>query len=181
MSPYSSQNGHHCVQSIELILVPKINIFTKRFVLFHLLWSMTGWRSIHCYVWKWCPPEGILMRKFYRFQVLKVEKASSILLYFVLLWHLISAGQTLRRNTKIQFKKSSIHSCCHLVPQRRRIRVYAELGMAFWRDTISLIGVPSAHVRQLCLRTRMWKNNHHVRTRIFINYPVKIYKKEFFP
>ena len=45
---------------------------------------------------------------------------------------------------------------------------------------ISLIGVPSAHVRQPCLQSRKWKNNGHVRTRIFINYPVKIYKNEFF-
>ena len=42
---------------------------------------------------------------------------------------------------------------------------------------ISLIGVPSAHVRQPCLQTKMWKNNHHVQTRIFANYPVKIYEK----
>ena len=45
---------------------------------------------------------------------------------------------------------------------------------------ISLIGVLSAHVRQPCLQLRKWKNNGHVRTRIFINYPVKIYKKEVF-
>ena len=45
---------------------------------------------------------------------------------------------------------------------------------------ISLIGVPSAHVRQPCLQSTKWKNNGYVRTRIFINYPVKIYKKEIF-
>ena len=46
---------------------------------------------------------------------------------------------------------------------------------------ISLIGVPSAHVRQLCLQTRMWKNNRHVRTRIFTNARLKYIKKNFFP
>ena len=45
---------------------------------------------------------------------------------------------------------------------------------------ISLIGVPSLHVRQPGLQSRKWKNNGHVRRRIFINYPVKIYKKEIF-
>ena len=46
---------------------------------------------------------------------------------------------------------------------------------------ISLIGVPSAHVRQPCLQLRLWKNNGHVRTRIVTNYPVKTYKKIIIP
>ena len=41
----------------------------------------------------------------------------------------------------------------------------------------SLIDVPSAHVWQPCLQSRMWKNKVHMRTRIFANCLVKIYEK----